>query len=886
MTDCYARFRQLQGDLAWPSPEILPFEPWLTRLFEDHFHGPGSCMSDHPPPALADEFQEELIWEHIISASGSASVLLDTRETAQTARQAWALCSQWKVPVGQDAYWSAPDPGAFAKWAEGFCTYCDEAKIAHRAGLAGFMAECVKNCGRKYLSDLILAGFDEFSPGIIDLFSALQQTGTKIAHLAMPDKKAFARRIEFADDQTELRAAALWAKSLAEKQPGARIGIISPDLAARRDYVEQVFQDVFYPSVPAISDPPEFRAFNISAAPALSRYPVVAAALQILELACSLKAEIKTWSLLARSPFLAGSLSEYCSRALLDCAMADQGDFVFSVSRTAAFARSLSESEKNVSDPGVFASVLEKIHLLSQNFPKPQNPDQWSRAFSQILDAAGWPGQRSLSSHEFQAVEAFRQALERFAALFCPSGKMSFAEAIQAFNRLVSQIIFQPEHPEVSVQIMGMLEASGQEFDALWIMGMDNEAWPPPARHNPFIPPAVSRSLGLPRSSPERELVRARTITKRLLQSADFVICSHARIDGEAERLASPLISFLEPADIKDLHLQSFCGWQESVRSWIKAGSLEELSDSMGAPVNPGAGVPGGTGVLKSQAACPFQAYARYRLGARAMEMPGPGLDARNRGNLVHHVLELLWNRLKDSDRLLTMDESSLGDIIRESVLTAVKKMSVKMPETFTPGFARLETHRLENLMEEWMENEKKRAPFAVIAAENRMNIRIGKIKLSTFADRIDRLKDGKKILIDYKTGSPAPGDWFTPRIAEPQLPLYSLGIGAENLAGVFFARIKKGQCAYLGIAASDGLAEGVRCVADDRRVAKDAGNMEDVINIWQNQLEMLAEEIASGHAQVCPQSVHKTCRYCDLQAMCRIWEINSRREELLSEAE
>lgn len=872
MSDCYARFRQLRGDLAWASPDILPYGPWLARIFEDHFHEAHVLKPEQPPPTVIDEFEEELIWEQIISDSDAAPGLFDTQRAAQSARQAWELCRQWKVPIGDGIHWSSPDTAAFARWAAEFKNHCSQSGFMDQAGLAGHMAQQAESAGFG-VSELILAGFDELSPVQQDLFSAMESYGVRISQLARPEKKASGQLMEFADDKAELRAAASWARNLAEKQPDARIGVVAINLDAIRDMVLRVFEDIFYPSAPGFSDLPESRIFNISTAPGLSAYPVVAAALEVLGLARRLKADIQTWIRLLGSPFLAGGISEYHFRAVLDSAMRDHDELVFSALRIQGLARSLKKHDKDGLDLGILINILESVQKLAASLPKKQSPDKWSLVFSQFLDAAGWPGQRFLSSHEFQTVDAFRQCLERFAGLSPAVGKLSFSRAIKLFERLIASTLFQPEQADVPVQILGMLEAAGQEFDALWIMGMHHDAWPPSARPNPFIPPAVSRARGLPRCSPERELARARGITGRLLESADSVICSYGRSDGETCRLPSPLISHLKPSSCAETEPAAVYA-QQTAGSRIALSPLERLSDIKGAPVVSGADVSGGTGILKSQSACPFQAYGRYRLGGRSPGMPGPGLNARDRGSLVHSALELLWNRLKDSDGLAAMDEKELMAIIEETVSGAVKKLADKMPETFSPGFTRLETDRLRALLAEWMENEKKRAPFAVIATENRMHADMGNIGLWAFADRIDKLKDGRKIIIDYKTGPTSPGDWFTPRLAEPQLPLYSLAIGGQELAGVFFARVKKGQCAYLGIAASDGLAEGIRCVTDDRKVAKDAEDVEDVLKLWREQLSLLAEEIGAGHAAVSPRSVHKTCRYCDLPPLCRIWEV------------
>ena len=52
--------------------------------------------------------------------------------------------------------------------------------------------------------------------------------------------------------------------------------------------------------------------------------------------------------------------------------------------------------------------------------------------------------------------------------------------------------------------------------------------------------------------------------------------------------------------------------------------------------------VRGGTGVIKAQSQCPFQAFAKYRLNARRPEDASFGFDALDRGSFVHKSLEIV----------------------------------------------------------------------------------------------------------------------------------------------------------------------------------------------------------------------------------------------------
>lgn len=870
----YAAYRMEKGDEAWQTPDILPIGAWLSRFFVDFTYTRQAKREFSGfVPHLMGDMEEVFVWESIIGQSDEASGLLDVSETARMARQAWRLCRQWKVGIGEGIEWNAPDPAAFGRWAASYEKFCLDHGYMDSAGLPLFLAQRAGPGLACQPGELILAGFDEYSPALQELFSALEKGGTRVFAMARPKKKASAVRLCLEDDDSEIRAAAVWARHKIEADPSARIGVVSPGLAENRETVRRVFTDVFYPSAVFSGSDPENCIFRISAAPALLQYPEVSAAKAILELAGRQGAEALEWSRILRLPFTGGAESEYASRAALDAEIRTRGDLYFTVSRMAAVAREMSEFGRNDFDLKILSDILEKIASRAGALQAKQAPDKWMAQFSAILEDAGWPGEQSLSSAEYQTVSAWQNVLESFSGLSFLTGAVSFNSALGLVLRRLSDTPFQPEQPESGVRIAGMLEVAGEEFDSLWIMGLYHEKWPPPAEPNPFIPVPVRRSLGLPRCSPARELFHAAAITERLLESAHEIICSFAESDGESTRLASPLIDHLKRRDPGEiLPFDHYAYWRDIAAAW----ATEEISDTRGAPVDEGVQVGGGTGIFRSQALCPFQAYGRYRLGACGLDSPEPGLKPWQRGTLVHRVLEIFWRNLGQSRAMEEMPRHQLEDQLKQSVDEAVFKMAVKMPYTFTERFTRVETQRLYSLIKEWIDAETGRAPFEVAGTESRMNINIGGLGLLASADRIDRLDNGRLVIIDYKTGDISPGDWFAARLAEPQLPLYSLALGKDCIAGVFFARVQKNKVGYTGIAESDGIVPGCRAIMDDRRIAKDFESIQEVLDFWEVKLLALAEEIQAGYAAVMPVSENKACRNCDLSQICRIWESSS----------
>jgi ATP-dependent helicase/nuclease subunit B len=175
----------------------------------------------------------------------------------------------------------------------------------------------------------------------------------------------------------------------------------------------------------------------------------------------------------------------------------------------------------------------------------------------------------------------------------------------------------------------------------------------------------------------------------------------------------------------------------------------------------------------------------------------------------------------------------------------------------------------LEQLILDWLEIEKKRKPFIVESQEKERSVEIGGISLQTRIDRIDRLDDGRQVIIDYKTGEPKISAWHGDRPDEPQLPLYCIS-SREPVAAVAYAQLKRGKIQFAGLAEEAGLAPGINKSDEVRSNPLPWNELEAR---WREVITRLCEEIQAGFADADPKKFPETCKNCDLMALCRIHE-------------
>lgn len=851
------------GRTVWETADVLPFGAFVERLYEDALYSGIAARL----PLLLTGVQEQELWQAAIRASEWGEALLAVLRAAADCRKAWGLAHEWRIAGAatgnEGSFPGNEDAKAFAQWARDYARRCDKDGNTDGARLADVVVPLLKEAALRKPRLLVAYAFDVLPPQARDFLDACARQGIEVRSCDPEKKEAKVSRVAFASAREELEAAANWARSKlesltllplprrdkgtlgAEQRAGdkgtleaeqrVRIGVVVPELGQRRKEVARVFARIMDPAHNLPGAERKALPFNISLGAPLSDYPLAHAALSILELASN-EIPFEQASKLVRSPFLAGAESEMAARARLDARLRKRAPARVTLGKLVAL----------IEGAPMLRESLETLFNLAREHPGGErSPHDWGRHCSALLEAAGFPGERGLDSDEFQTRTKFNETLAEFAKLERVAPAMSFAQALVRLRRLCADTLFQPETPDAPIQVLGVLESAGIEFDALWVSGLTDEAWPLTASPNPFVPPALQRKAGIPEASAEATLARGRRITDGWLAAADEVVVSHPTMEADRTLLPSPLIS-----DIPEEKPET--GNYKRYRDLIFAARRSETVPDGQAPALPIKTPRGGTRILSDQAACPFRAFARHRLAAESLEEPVAGPDARARGLLLHTLMKELWAELKGSQGI----QGDCGPAIERAAAAAVREAKLEEP------FAALERKRLAKLARDWLEVERERPPFAVVATEEKRKLAVAGLELNGRIDRMDRLETGGHALIDYKTGRPSPIEWLGERPDDPQLPLYALN-AREDISAVAFAKLKTGEMRYMGFSEQKDAIPGV----------KPAKDWVALVDGWKKEIESLGAGFAAGDARVDPKKQLATCRYCDLQPLCRVYE-------------
>ncbi len=901
------------GKRVWATLDILPLPTFLERVYRALSLTDGGAGL----PQLIDASHSQLLWEQVIRKSAVSEHLLMVSATAGQALAAWQLAHAWQLLPRLKAFPLHEDGQVFLGWATRYQTLTRERNIIDAAMLPETLANLLtaRRTGtptaREHLLPrrLFTAGFDIVTPQQQHFMQTLTRLGCDMAKLDMaaPLHDASAVRRVFNDEVQELRACAQWAREFVEAGYGGRVGIVVPDLREKRSQVERVFTDALQPLARvglngfATQAEQQARLFNISLGHPLPDYAMVADALGLIEFSFKRAITYAAFSGLLRSPFIAAAEREAVGRANFDAVLREtshaqvtllglQKRVKLTTSTRLMHARA--DAKVFCERVDAVASMAESVSSKSQlsgarsrsvNPPKNPGPEYWSRHFAEVLAHWGFPGERALDSIDYQVLAKFRESLRGLAALQVVQQRMHADDALQQLRRILANTVFQPESADegkVPIQILGVLESAGQSFERLWVTGLSEGAWPLAARANPLIPIAVQRSAGVPEASAAASLALDERITAAWLQAAREVVVSHANLQGdgrggEEPRAASALVADLPfvvegpIAPVPNYAEALRAASAKAQRTW-----LESIPDRLVPSLPVGTTVSGGASMIRDQAACPFRAFARHRLGANALAQPTAGHDAAERGTLLHRVLSLVWTALGTQARLASMAQEVLQALINNCVQTAIDEARMRGHGDLTGRFAEIEHERLSKLVADWLDYERGRQPFEVMSCEASVAASIGPLAISLRLDRLDRLSDGTHALIDYKSGNASVTSWLGARPDEPQLPLYHRTSDA-HVSALAFARLKRGKTfGFEGVAVAEGILPDVLPM-EKKRGMVEAGyvSWDVLVQEWERSLDALATQFQNGEAAVDPARGPLTCRQCDLQALCRVAE-------------
>jgi ATP-dependent helicase/nuclease subunit B len=352
------------------------------------------------------------------------------------------------------------------------------------------------------------------------------------------------------------------------------------------------------------------------------------------------------------------------------------------------------------------------------------------------------------------------------------------------------------DKPGARLHIYGPLESRLMQADRVIVGGLIEGVWPPTPRIDPWLSRPMRHELGL--DLPERRIGLSAHDFAQLL-GADDVILSHAAKAGGAPAVASRFLHRLEAVAGDERWQAARLAGQRYVRFAEELDRPEKVEPiAQPAPKPPRATRPLKLSVtaIEDWLRDPYTIYAKYILKLDALDPVDMPLSAADRGSAIH---DAIGEFTRDFAAKLPRDPAIILRQIGETYFAPL----MERPEARALWWPRFQ--RIATWFADW--EIARRDDIDAIEAEIRGELSIPldnerTFMLSARADRIERRRDGRFAILDYKTGQPPTGKQVRMGLS-PQLTLEAAILREGGFDGIP-ASSSVGELAYVRLSGNN----------------------------------------------------------------------------------
>ncbi len=832
--------RQLRsGKNAWPSCDVLPWSAWLERVATQARYGPLRGLR------RLGATEEWLLWREAAEAACAGLELLMPETLADALRRSAARVRDWGMR------WTGASTSESSVLQQAIRIFQERCQQLGAYSLSDW-TRVLHGCSAGPAPPLV-AGFAGLGGALLARLRELGATTWPPTEGAAPAPRW--QSVGCADPADELRCAARWCREQLARNPEARLLVVDTRLRLRRAQAVQAFEHELHGS--EVLGPVGEVLYGIEGGQPLADYALVRAALDVLQLSGG-ALEFPQLASLLRSPYIGcGTPSQ---RAVLELALREHNIAEADLARLSELAAALRAGEG-----GALADTLRGIaQAWTGDTGRTDHGVGWARDFAARLEAGGWPGEQALGSEELQQCERLRDLLGELSTLGGSGTLLSFRQALDLLRALARRTSFEAATPDVPVTLTESIDDPLIDYDGIWVAGLSAESWPAPPRADPFAPIGAQRTAGYQAASAHGQLDAARQAMSAWQRCTAQLVMSWPWADGDVPLQPSQLLGVPPRAHGAPVASAS----PDRLVASLRQNARRERRPAERALAWPaGQRLKGGTKVLQLQALCPFKAVAELRLGAQRVPEPRPGLDRLARGQVLHRALELVFAQLKDSRELRqrAANPPALQALVRAACDRAVGERLALGMERVPDALVDNEKLRLTGLIGELLREELVRAEsaeFTIAALEDAQDLELAGFPIRVRMDRIDRLDDGRVIVLDYKSGAPQSFRPLDERPRQAQLLAYAV-LTRARVAGVAAVHLGARDIRWRGAAAEPSLLPGLG------RPRVPTAAWPELLVHWRQVVEKLVRDYAAGASAVDP--LPGACLACQLPALCRV---------------
>lgn len=337
-----------------------------------------------------------------------------------------------------------------------------------------------------------------------------------------------------------------------------------------------------------------------------------------------------------------------------------------------------------------------------------------------------------------------------------------------------------PGVQEAGIQVLGLLEMRGLDFDHVFCLGMNSGTLPPPPRPLPLLTALEKRRvLG---GTYHSQHLFARELYEGFLGAAPRTVLTRPRVVDQEERVSTPF--YPEPWQPAEMALLSV-----PHPAWLRVPAVDAAFRAPRIPAFPGypdapvlLELPESLSLSRLTPAlqCPCRFFLEVLLAIRELPEIAPGLDPRERGDQLHKVLARFTAAFR---KVLDQDQHWDHAQARQALEAAARQiLGALLPDLhWQAEWERWLGHG--GLLWEWLLQEERR--FREGWRWHGMEVGFAGLRVAdcpfALGGRIDRLDchgdRGDLIVWDYKSGEIPKASKVFDDLEEYQLPCYLLAV-------------------------------------------------------------------------------------------------------------
>ena len=363
---------------------------------------------------------------------------------------------------------------------------------------------------------------------------------------------------------------------------------------------------------------------------------------------------------------------------------------------------------------------------------------------------------------------AVQQAEPLFATLK-PQPNLAFVSRLFRQQLAGITVPFEGE-PLQGIQIMGLLESRGLDFEHLLVLGAGEGSLPRVSAPNTFLPDNLRRAFGLPVLEHQDSIFAY--VFYRLLHRAKHITLVYNSLvsdssTGELSRYAQQL-QF--ETNMPFLTLNPTLPLSPQRRSPIAIPRSAAIGQKLSHYYKPEKPIALSPTAINTWLSCRLQFFLKYIASIKLPDTTTDTIDAAVFGNILHRLMERLYQGLLGSEKMVAITDGDIAHLhtrVEAETLAAINEVWRNAPPdaAFDMAGNLLVANRVaQQYAHAFLASDAVYAPFTLHSLEvqfaQRFDIAIGQnivgLVLKGKIDRVDE-KNGVFRMFDYKTGADKP---------------------------------------------------------------------------------------------------------------------------------